>query len=177
MPNWCCNSIFIEGDVKRFRQTLRKPDECGEVPAFCFHATVPRDPGTSGWYEANLASWGTKWDASEPEIVEETDERVIINCETAWSPPLNWAVNCHRLYPETTITVAYCEQGMNFYGYTKVSSTGVEQHSWKIPKDCLIVVDEAGNPVEKDSDKAWANAPAGQLKEFMTTWKLRGIGG
>ena len=43
--------------------------------------------GFKSWYDWNIANWGTKWDLCEPEIERVDDNTIVINCQTAWSPP------------------------------------------------------------------------------------------
>ena len=43
--------------------------------------------GYKSWYDWNIANWGTKWDLCEADVQRIDDNTVVINCQTAWSPP------------------------------------------------------------------------------------------
>src|SRR6185312_324347 len=120
MPNWCAVSIKIEGksdNMKKFYMSLNTFNENGKKVSFSFFQLVPRpEAEKNNWYDWNTKNWGTKWDACEVVIFKETAEYIIIQCNTAWSPPTKWAINASKLYPDLTFTVAYCESGMEFYG-------------------------------------------------------------
>jgi len=46
---------------------------------------VGRTP--NNWYEFNSREWGTKWDASDEELTEESETSLTYNFQTAWAPP------------------------------------------------------------------------------------------
>ena len=43
--------------------------------------------GYKSWYDWNIAHWGTKWDLCDAVINRVDDNTVVIDCQTAWSPP------------------------------------------------------------------------------------------
>lgn len=52
--------------------------------------TALRDIGHSNWYDWSLANWGTKWNACDPRINDETIKRGYIEIifDTAWEAPV-----------------------------------------------------------------------------------------
>lgn len=44
--------------------------------------------GYPSWYEWNIAHWGTKWDLVDVGYTRVDDNTVVLNCSTAWSPPV-----------------------------------------------------------------------------------------
>jgi hypothetical protein len=78
--------------------------------------------GAANWYDWSVNNWGTKWDA---EADAEVDSGEIYGWfDTAWAPPIEWAVNVSKKYPELTFEIHYSEGGMGFYG-TAVVTKGV----------------------------------------------------
>jgi len=46
--------------------------------------------GYSDWYSWSVAKWGTKWDACDPDVVENTEEEFLVHFNTAWNAPFMW---------------------------------------------------------------------------------------
>jgi hypothetical protein len=46
---------------------------------------VGRTP--NNWYEFNSREWGTKWDASDEELTDESEMYLSYSFQTAWAPP------------------------------------------------------------------------------------------
>jgi hypothetical protein len=42
---------------------------------------------SNNWYEFNNREWGTKWDASEPELRDDSATELSYYFQTAWAPP------------------------------------------------------------------------------------------
>jgi hypothetical protein len=64
MPNWCDNSLSIDGDeelLKKFYDENRDEDE-----ELSFNKSVPLYDDDDGDYNMKcITMWGTKWDAHE----------------------------------------------------------------------------------------------------------------
>lgn len=136
MPNWCENSLTIRGPKKAldaFKETLNTVDAHGEKTEFSFHQTVPQPDnilkgnismeamaegqakGQDNWYNWNITNWGTKWDASDPDVVVD-DKKVTITFQTAWAPPKEWMASASKKFPELTFEIACCECGAAYFG-------------------------------------------------------------
>ena len=76
-----------------------------------------------GWYEWNIANWGTKWDVYENTEISRDEWR--LNFDTAWSPPIPFVEKLSKLYPTLTFTVAYSEQGSAFFGTTVIQNGNI----------------------------------------------------
>ena len=50
--------------------------------------------GYASWYEWAIATWGTKWDAYDIELIDETYDseggHLTVTFDTAWAPPCNF---------------------------------------------------------------------------------------
>lgn len=134
MPNYCYNYIIISSDegesFEKFKKTLNTADATGNVVEFSFHQTVPR-PESEGenWYNWNIGNWGTKWDACWP-TVEIADDEVIITCETAWEPPIQWARFAAENF-NLCIRIEYEEPNNAFQGVCEADPYGVYNDSWE----------------------------------------------
>jgi hypothetical protein len=70
-----------------------------------------------GWYDWNIAHWGTKWDVTdvvEPVGIIRFDNGVSITFDSAWSPPIEFYSYMEDLGFE--VTAYYFEPGMDFCG-------------------------------------------------------------
>lgn len=110
MPNWCSNTIVIEGDL----QDLVDLKYAMEDRGFC-EAVVP----IGEWnYDAALKEWGCKWDMSDP-YYDLTDDgngsgTLIIDGNTPWGPPIEVLKELAKQYSD--IEAWWVEPGMNMAG-------------------------------------------------------------
>ena len=144
MPNWCNNVVTINSDdpekIKRIETAINE----GKL----FEEFLPFPNGE--WdYNWCVENWGTKWDISQQEIIEVTDDSISFRFDTAWSPP-------HNFYSKMTelgfdIDVMYNETGMQFVGhYTSENGNYMveydfTQENWRegiTDEDVLYFLDE-----------------------------------
>ena len=69
--------------------------------------------GFRNWYDFCCANWGTKWDVSG-EVISEESNLLVVEFESAWSPPLDFYGTIQNLGFE--VTAYYWEPGMAFAG-------------------------------------------------------------
>ena len=104
MPNWCYNSISIEGEPQKMKSLIEvinifQKQEGKEKMGLmrCLIGLPPdvkmSDYNNQGWYETNIAWFGTKWDfPNDYDInidISEDNTQVVIGVSSAWSPPIN----------------------------------------------------------------------------------------
>ena len=175
MPNWCNNTLSINGDKKTIQLIMRKlngmnynPDteenliirrdellkrvshpmdtdrimmeyqlkidiakanvdklkqnESGVFATLVGLPPKPEDFDETGYYTTNSYSefYGTKWDINYDEWtwdVDDDEEWIGVNFETAWSPPTGFITKLATMYPGITeIQLDYSEGGCNFAG-------------------------------------------------------------
>jgi hypothetical protein len=120
MPNWCSNTIEIEGTKEQINKFVSFLDEQNGKEWFTFFKPTPPELKEEGWYEWNVENWGTKWNCDAQDWVKvenpSADESsVTFWFDSAWSPPT-------ALYEfiEATSTLnikaSYNEGGMGFVG-------------------------------------------------------------
>jgi hypothetical protein len=133
MPNWCNNSIVINGDkdkIKQIRDVLETMDKTTTETGI-FEALVGRDENITeeqyqngGWYNHNINRFGCKWDVSyENAVIDGDDEYITMNPDTAWSPPEGF---CRLLAEQygVDVTLEYSEPGCDFAGKLSVGPDG-----------------------------------------------------
>lgn len=128
MPNWCENVIHIEGKgVSEINGILKKIKPKERNNNILFKILVGLPPGTDpekyekgGWYETNIAYWGTKWDISYNDVLFHFNKNSIkMTFLSAWSPPINFGKLLSAFY-NVNVTMQYCESGLDFAGETKI---------------------------------------------------------
>jgi hypothetical protein len=126
MPNWCSNTIEIQGTKEQITKFVSFLEEKNGKEWFDFFIPTPTELKEEGWYEWNVQNWGTKWncDAQDWMKVEnpnENESSVTFWFDSAWAPPI-------ALYEyiesntQLNITASYHEEGMTFVGEFKNGS-------------------------------------------------------
>ncbi|MCO6042689.1 hypothetical protein NG895_02105 [Aeoliella sp. ICT_H6.2] len=75
-----------------------------------------RQYGHTTWYSWRLEHWGTKWNAYNVSVQEESPLEAIIRFETAWSPAIPVVARLSELYPNVRFTLDYVDECLNFAG-------------------------------------------------------------
>jgi len=120
MPNWCDNSVTIEGPVDKIYD-LAHAFERGQLLEFM----VP----LGDWdYSSACEKWGTKWDIAEWHCDHNVEDGQIDGYfQTAWSPP-DEAFRTYMLEnPDVQIHHVFLEEGNDMCGVN-------EEHRSELPK-------------------------------------------
>ena len=134
MPNWCSNSIVIEGDkdkIKKIKDVLLSMDKTTTETGI-FEALVGRDENITedqfqngGWYDHNINRYGCKWDIGwdDSNVDTDSDDCITMSPQTAWSPPEGF---CRLLAEQygVNVNLEYSEPGCDFAGRLFVTPTG-----------------------------------------------------
>ena len=170
MPNWCSNTLQISGDKEQLELFKQKSiiKSGMDVDIFVMDGCIPMPEelnimegisdeikaermqkyGYCSWYDWRYDYWGTRTDAHDSEIVEESDNTIEIVFETAWCPPVHYIENIAKMYPLLNFDLYYMETGEWLAG--KISANGEDIcHLVGSPKR----VDEQGNEVKYDDKK------------------------
>lgn len=161
MPNWCQNTVTLRHPdpamILRVAESFSRGELLNEfipVPADLKDTTSGylgdndaqaalearqrqniEKYGFPTWYEFCIYSWGCKWDI-EGEIISQNDHTIVLNFDSAWSPP----IEAYRVFSELGFGVValYYEPGMSFCGeYT----TEADDFSYTIVGDSDWVVE------------------------------------
>jgi hypothetical protein len=133
MPNWCSNSIVIEGDkdkIKKIKDVLLSMDKTTTETGI-FETLVGRDENITeeefqkgGWYYHNINRYGCKWDIGwdDSNVDTDSDDCITMSPQTAWSPPEGF---CRLLAEQygVNVNLEYSEPGCDFAGRLFVTPT------------------------------------------------------
>lgn len=142
MPNWCSNTLIIEGEPKELSRLMKKveitkseaTDEHYQSVFSC-HRVIPRPiKENDNWYNWNTENWGSKWDLSDPQLDNSEWENGVIRYtfESAWSPVIPVVEALAKEHKKVTITYTYYEGGCDFWGeveYQKGKETSFDEGS------------------------------------------------
>lgn len=127
MPNWCENSLAIEGPKVEILALLDAiNDQKGNLDGGVCTAIdpMPDDVGLGtmsmpGWYVWRVNNWGTKWDfmpIDDPDlvIVDDNTFELVMEFDTAWAPPI--ALYNTLVERGFSVKATYHEPGMQYVG-------------------------------------------------------------
>jgi len=143
MPNWCNNTVEINHEDKTKMYALVEAINEGKFCNFArpvpesLHIVAGRvgaddspeqiklveqenanreKHGYATWYDFCVNEWGTKWDTGTQgyEVKPESDGRMCIGFDTAWSPPIQAMEKLCEL--GFSVRLMYYEPGMAFCG-------------------------------------------------------------
>ena len=144
MPNWCSNSISIQGGSNTIRTLWEEANKEGSgllnamkpMPKELEGTTSPtpqegqagyKGPqptvdGFDNWYDWRVSNWGTKWDIDPKEGLEFTDNgdgtaQISGWFESAWAPPIEAYNTFIEDMDGCSLTADYHEPGMDFAGF------------------------------------------------------------
>lgn len=128
MPNWVDNTLEFRGTEEEMDELkLILDDSPNGNPVLSFSTTIPLPEGKEDdWYEWNIANWGTKWDACEPNLFDEgkLKEGVFYlkySFNSAWASPQNWLIKTSEKYPSLLLNCLWVEE-QGFSGVIRVKA-------------------------------------------------------
>ena len=126
MPNWCNNSITIQGSTETV-ETLW--EEANKEDSGLLNAMVPMpvelndtvSPSDGdNWYNWRVNNWGTKWDVDLEglEFINNHDGTSVITgyFDSAWAPPIEAYNTFLDDMDGCSLSATYEEGGMDFAG-------------------------------------------------------------
>ena len=144
MPNWCDNSLTVEGEEKELRRFQefavgkgwaenQKEDTILDWNKF---VPMPHDVVKNGYngegkikgvakgYDWENSNWGTKWGACECDVSEYYSSgkgSLVYNYQTAWSPGDGWFKAMYEMFPDLDFCLDFSEYGQGFKGQITAS--------------------------------------------------------
>jgi hypothetical protein len=121
MPNWCSNQISFWGnsnELDTFKSDVKKI-KMGD----CLFTTLT-DVKIEWDYYLWIEEFGTKWSVSmDEEIYDSLLDNYTINCQTAWSPCIEFVQKVCKKYT-LSACIEFSESGMNFAGIYDINENG-----------------------------------------------------
>lgn len=104
MPNYAANYIVFRATatekliaLKEWMAKGKNPIDFKKIippPADMFEGALGdkerkmcKEKGIENWYDWQIANWGTKWNASNSCVIQDTPFRFALKFDTAWSSP------------------------------------------------------------------------------------------
>ena len=164
MPNWCSNSITIQGSTdtikplweeatregsgllnaikpmpEALRATTSPTPEEGQAG---YKGPQPKIDGCTNWHEWALKNWGCKWDIDPSEGLEFTDNgdgtaQISGWFQSPWSPPIEAYDTFIQDMDGCSLIADYHEEGMDFAG---IYDNGDDQFMDGLGEWCEAVV-------------------------------------
>jgi len=118
MPNWCDNSMQIDGppdDMRKFLAKVHDPKEGQDYEIARSIVPMPEDcENIREWCDNN---WGTKWGDCETMLWQDGDTRIYGQYNTAWGPlSVGFWETVSAEFKSLRIAIGYREEGMQFEG-------------------------------------------------------------
>jgi hypothetical protein len=147
MPNWCNNSITIQGSTKTLKPLWEEANREGSgllqaikpMPKELEHTNSPTDD--INWYDWRINHWGCKWDVDMEglEFTDNGDGTASITgwFDSAWAPPIEAYNTFLEDMDGCTLSADYHEPGMDFAG---IYTDGDDQYMEGLGEWCEAVV-------------------------------------
>ena len=136
MPNWCNNTVLINGPTDKINKIKKAIEGAGflnylnPMPEVLKNTTADgskredliKQTGHSDWYGWCTDNWGTKWevsaDWSDPVVEDMGDGESQLNWgfDSAWSPPIGAYETFLHKNDDVSIYATYYEPGCDFMG-------------------------------------------------------------
>lgn len=169
MPNWVCNRVKFNCSKEMYEKIKAALIDETKPERDCvdFNRVIPEPEQydtPNGWYDWRIIHWGCKWNASDAEILDSTQE---IFFDTPWDRPQNVLLRLAEMFPseddgtDVEIEHWYADEFPSFVGYARYQfgeqvdewedegdSAGVYEYCWGCPP-----YDE-GNEEPNDSEEA-----------------------
>jgi len=121
MPNWCENTLIIEGEGSMLIKWSEENKNKKTDDELSFQAGVPIENWSR---ELAIEKWGTKWEPTEISISSayannNEQGQIIYDFLTAWAPPTEWLKTISKKWPDLVFRLKYDEPGIGFFGVAK----------------------------------------------------------
>tara|TARA_R110000822_G_scaffold100807_2_gene226730 strand:- start:50 stop:631 length:582 start_codon:yes stop_codon:yes gene_type:complete len=117
MPNWCYNTLTVNGSTEEIHKVF--DPIVADSENFFNHIEPMPATEKDNWYDWRITNWGTKWDAT-PEHIDIVDDEesgvstVNTQFDTAWGPPIAIMEKLESM--GFAVRLYYYEPGMGFAG-------------------------------------------------------------
>jgi len=173
MPNWCMNSLSIEGKIEELKEFYKKGLVAKKESNELTWSFEPYYPYPNGEWDYNwcIGNWGTKWDCQfcskviNPEEIDEVS--MTISFDTAWTPPVQWLEKIISDYPSLDFILEYMETGCCFTGISYSETINGEKVLTDLSEDIIAFVDDDDNPLQYDEEQdCWFNSQGDEIEDY-----------
>ena len=161
MPNWAYNNIRFEGNPRTLQRLFKLLKS--EEYLFDFNKIIPcpeklksddwqsdkeiarqnvEQYGYEGWYDWNVAKWGTKWQPSDTRFENGIKGRLVYCFDTAYEPPTPVIEEIARRFPSLEITHEVHEEAGLYPSFIRTYRAGGGVFEVEIDNINLISEDE-----------------------------------
>ena len=123
MPNWCYNTIEIEGPKRAIDTFEKHLDDTAGKQWFSYFIQIP-EASKEEWYGWNLENYGCKWNCDAIDWHRINDNTIGFTFDSPWGPPIALYENIECIELESEwgsidyykVKAEYLEEGMQFMG-------------------------------------------------------------
>lgn len=112
MPNWCSNTLVLQHSDPAM---IVRAAEAVKADRLCAEFVPLGQRGSHEWnYDLAVENWGSKWDVSQTEVIDQFENSISVAFESAWSPPIAFYDRMVEMGFE--VNASYFEPGMGYVG-------------------------------------------------------------
>ena len=133
MPNWCYNSLAIEGTAHDLQHIADTGFDFQRIHPCPF---IIEDNWQEGWYDWCIKYWGSKWSARDVDIDYVADDtHFSAQFQTPWSPPDAILTFLTKQYPSLMIVNEWYDEmydtvGINVYSNGSMDCKYIEPRNY-----------------------------------------------
>ena len=124
MPNWCYNTIEIEGPQTEIDKFEKHLDNTKGENWFSYFIPMPPELKEDGWYGWNIENYGVKWNCDASDWHRIDDRTIGFTFDSPWAPPIVLYENIEAMELESEsgyieyfkVKAEYLEEGQSFMG-------------------------------------------------------------
>ena len=124
MPNWCYNTIEIEGPQTEIDKFEKHLDNTKGENWFSYFIQMPEELKEDGWYGWNIENYGVKWNCDASDWHRIDDRTIGFTFDSPWAPPIVLYENIEAMELESEsdyidyfkVKAEYLEEGQSFMG-------------------------------------------------------------
>ena len=124
MPNWCYNTIEIEGPKAEIDKFEKHLDNTKGENWFSYFIQMPEELKEDGWYAFNVENYGVKWNCDASQWHRIDDRTIGFTFDSPWAPPIVLYENIESMELESEsdyidyfkVKAEYLEEGQSFMG-------------------------------------------------------------
>ena len=124
MPNWCYNTIEIEGPKAEIDKFEKHLDNTKGENWFSYFIQMPEELKEDGWYAFNVENYGVKWNCDASQWHRIDDRTIGFTFDSPWAPPIVLYENIESMELESEsgyidyfkVKAEYLEEGVSFMG-------------------------------------------------------------